>query len=204
MTLEKRSTAVANKAADPLQSADGKAALRKSEDCRLEAAARLRRLEGHCRAHLERVLEKELLDRFDSDYRRVSLVHQQVSERVAQLPNLVREIVGILTSAKDADELASDLHRSAPPNVSKRLASFRDEHRDLFDRSTLFLDNQQLWPLRQQLDVARIAPVPAYDRRYSADWRKDADAKRQADEARQAEELVKNERERKSFYSQHP
>ena len=66
---------------------------------------------------------------------------------------------------------------------------------------------RQVWPVVERFDPAvryRLTQNRRIDRATTWDWWRDADEKRQADEARQAEELVKNERERKSFYGQHP
>ncbi len=203
--LEKRMATEAAKASDPtVTSSDGgRAARTASEDARLDAA-RHRKLELMLRDLLERVLDREQRDRWNSDHQRVGVVIEQTDVGFNRLPGLIEEMASILADCQHADALSSELAVRAPAGEDRRFTRYRDRDRELFDRTVLCFGGVQLYPPRTTIDVERICPPVPHRRAWTSEWWRDGQEQRQRDEARVADELQRMQREKEEFYGQRP
>ncbi len=85
--------------------------------------------------------------------------------------------------------MSSELASRAPSGEARRFTPYRERDRELFARTVLCFGGVQLYPPRQTIDVAMIAPPQSFDIRYSPRWW-EADAKRQEEaEAKRVEYL---------------
>ena len=203
--LEKLMATEAAKASDPtVTSSDGgRAARTASEDARL-AAARHRKLEQILRDSLERVLDRELRDRWSKNHQRVGAVIERTDVRFDRLPGLIEEMASILADCKHANSLAAELALHAPSGEARRFTPYRDRDRELFARTVLYLNGAQIYPPRQTLDVTMIAPPQGFDLRYSSRWHESQTRERLEREAKQAEELEAAKVAKAQFYGQRP
>jgi len=210
-TLEKRSRELAQKAADPLQSTDGRATHQESEAARIDAA-RYRTLEQRLRSLLERTLQRETAERWNADYQRCRTVRDQASAKLQRAFAMIQEVSDAFIEAKRADELIGELHAKAPVGEVKRLGLTECHARGLeclsrdmpsiMLRCVLYLDGPHpLWPPRSSIDPASVGiPAPMYDQRFSADWWKPAHQERQRQAEIDQQELDRAQREKDQFY----
>jgi hypothetical protein len=195
---DKRAATLRTRADDPALAPDARAARQAAEDAE-QQARRLRTLEVRLREHLSKRLDAEQRDRYRSDFDRVKVIRGQAAEKFAKVPDLIKQLADIFAEAKHADALISQLHSTSPAGEAKRLPTISDQQ---LDKTVLFDSSGQVWPPRQTLDAARLAPVPSYSEDHSPFWWKKHERERLEREARDAEELSRLERERKSFYGQ--
>ncbi len=179
-------------------SLDPKAARQAIEDATF-AANRLRTLLSKLQERCEDVIYQEQVTAWLAEYDVRKCERDALAEELrAVYPDAVTKIMDLFVRMIANDHALSALHLARPGGVKQHLLSAELHARglDRFTRDVPSLltavhlidwdSGRQAWPpLRPSIAAAVAATVPAYDRRFSADWWKDNERRAAAQRAEQ-------------------
>lgn len=157
--------------------------------------------------------DREAAERWDAKYRRVESMVKEAARKFARYPQLLGELIELMTSTAEVDREVDQVNASAPAGELRRLYGVELSARNLnnftadqppIGRELKLPDwqhsGQLLWPLPQRLDPAFFAPPERGDPRLTSDsWWQVGDEQRVIEQARQEREAIEDEREKKGI-----
>ena len=209
---------VRNKALDPVQSPDPKAAREAMVAADFDRD-RLCTLVPRLHERLQQVQAAEYAARWEADFEQVEGRHNELAqEYAATYPSLVAVLVDLFERIEVIDKEVSRINGSAPSGEHRRLLQVELVARGLnnFSRTTPPIpkgvqlvdwsaSDQLIWPPPQpSIGVLyAMSMVPQRDPRYSNNWAaavQEDNVRRAANEARWAEEEVQRQAESRRVY----